>query len=185
MANKIFMIELNGISVGIIGVTNVSNFQFKKEDSCMLARPDKIILKEILKLMDTCDYKIIFYHGDLEYNFVSSKNKIDFARWCIDNGFDIFIGHHPHIIQPIEIYKNGIIFYSLGNFAFRQKIKGIDKGLFTIFEFYVDSFNIKFYIVKADYFPEIIEDNEEIDNLKNYNNIKIEEISKGFYRIGS
>jgi len=37
---------------------------------------------------------------------------------AIDCGADIVIGHHPHIVQPFEIYKNRPIFYSIGNFAF-------------------------------------------------------------------
>ncbi len=171
-AYKSLIVEMNGVSVGIVGVTSVSNFQFKIEDRYMLARPDKEMLKRILKLLDTCDYKIIFYHGDLEYNFEPSKNKKNFARWCIENGFDIFIGHHPHIIQPIEIYKKGIIFYSLGNFVFRQNKEDTDKGLFTIFEFFEDSFNVKCFLVKADFFPEIIHNVDEIlEKLTNYNGI--------------
>ena len=40
------------------------------------------------------------------------------AHTAIDAGADVVIGHHPHILQGIERYKNGLIFYSLGNFTF-------------------------------------------------------------------
>lgn len=40
------------------------------------------------------------------------------AREIIDAGADLIIGHHPHIIQPMEIYRGKMIFYSLGNFYF-------------------------------------------------------------------
>lgn len=40
------------------------------------------------------------------------------AKKCIDSGADIFIGHGPHILRPLEIYKDKPIFYSLGNFFF-------------------------------------------------------------------
>ncbi len=181
---KILIIQMKGVSVGIVGITGVSNFGFKKEDSYMLARPDKKFLKDIIKIMDTCDYKIVFYHGDTEYNFEPEKSKVNFAKWCIDNGFDIFIGHHPHVIQPIEAYKDGIIFYSLGNFVFRQKFEGTDKGLFTIFEFSEDSLNIECFLIKADYFPEITEDVDEIvQKLKNYNGIMINENGNGRFTI--
>lgn len=40
------------------------------------------------------------------------------ARRLIDAGADVIIGHHPHVLQGIEIYKNRPIFYSLGNFIF-------------------------------------------------------------------
>ncbi len=44
-----------------------------------------------------------------------------FARACIDAGTDAFIGHGPHFIRGIEIYKNKPIFYSLGNFVFQNE----------------------------------------------------------------
>ena len=40
------------------------------------------------------------------------------AHFCIENGVDLVIGHHPHVTQGEEIYKNKLIVYSLGNFAF-------------------------------------------------------------------
>jgi hypothetical protein len=40
------------------------------------------------------------------------------ARLAVDLGADIVVAHHPHIIQPFEIYKGRAIFYSIGNFAF-------------------------------------------------------------------
>ncbi|MCS7206363.1 MAG: CapA family protein [Dehalococcoidia bacterium] len=43
-----------------------------------------------------------------------------FARLCIDNGVDIFVGHGPHFLRGIEIYKGKPIFYSLGNFIFQN-----------------------------------------------------------------
>jgi len=39
---------------------------------------------------------------------------------AIEAGADLVIGHHPHVVQPYEKYKNGWIFYSLGNFVFDQ-----------------------------------------------------------------
>jgi len=42
------------------------------------------------------------------------------GRQFIDAGADIVIGSHPHVVEPIEIYQNKPIFYSLGNFIFDQ-----------------------------------------------------------------
>lgn len=43
-------------------------------------------------------------------------NPIKIARHLIDSGADLFIGHGPHVMRPIEIYKDRLIVYSLGNF---------------------------------------------------------------------
>jgi hypothetical protein len=39
------------------------------------------------------------------------------AHAAIDNGVDIILGHHPHVLKGIEVYKGKVIFYSFGNFA--------------------------------------------------------------------
>lgn len=46
---------------------------------------------------------------------------VEFARHCIDSGADAIIGHGPHILRAVEIYKNRPIFYSLGNFIFHNE----------------------------------------------------------------
>jgi poly-gamma-glutamate synthesis protein (capsule biosynthesis protein) len=46
---------------------------------------------------------------------------MEFARWTIDQGCDVFMGHGPHILRGIEIYKGRPIFYSLGNFVFHNE----------------------------------------------------------------
>ena len=40
------------------------------------------------------------------------------ARWLIESGAGIVLGHHPHVFQPVEKYKGGLIIYSMGNFIF-------------------------------------------------------------------
>lgn len=46
---------------------------------------------------------------------------VDFARAVIDAGADVFVGHGPHVLRGIEIYKGKPIFYSLGNFIFQNE----------------------------------------------------------------
>ncbi|HZQ90643.1 MAG TPA: CapA family protein [Terriglobales bacterium] len=46
---------------------------------------------------------------------------VDFARKCIDAGAHMFIGHGPHILRGVEIYKQRPIFYSLANFIFQAE----------------------------------------------------------------
>lgn len=46
---------------------------------------------------------------------------VTFARAAIDAGADVFVGHGPHVLRGIEIYKGKPIFYSLGNFIFQNE----------------------------------------------------------------
>jgi len=74
------------------------------------------------------DYVAVNIHWGYEYNKLQSTSQTEIAHKLIDNGVDIIIGHHPHIIQPVEIYKNKVIFYSLGNFVFDQILEGTNRG---------------------------------------------------------
>ncbi len=64
---------------------------------------------------------ILFAHWGFEYNTLPMPLDIRFAHQCIDVGCDLIIGHHPHVIQPKEIYKGKEIYYSLGNFYFGSR----------------------------------------------------------------
>ena len=58
------------------------------------------------------------FHWGQEQMYTPAQNEIDWGHIAIDAGADIVAGHHPHVLQPVEYYKNGVIFYSLGNFSF-------------------------------------------------------------------
>ncbi|MFA5967594.1 MAG: CapA family protein [Patescibacteria group bacterium] len=70
--------------------------------------------------MGGVDWIIVSMHRGVEYAATPSSTQIDFAHKVINAGANIVIGHHPHVPEGIENYNNGIIFYSLGNFAFWQ-----------------------------------------------------------------
>lgn len=72
-----------------------------------------------LKAQDV-DRVIINLHWGEEYVAYPSPDQQRLARSLIDHGVDVVIGHHPHVVQGIERYKAGVIFYSLGNFNFQN-----------------------------------------------------------------
>lgn len=61
---------------------------------------------------------IVSYHGGTEGSYKLTDLQKSFAHACIDAGADIFFGHHPHVLQAMEEYNGGVIYYSLGNFSF-------------------------------------------------------------------
>ena len=81
------------------------------------------VLNEIKKIKTdkSADIIIVYPHWGTEYlTNRPDKKQQEIAYQFIDSGADIIIGSHPHVIQPIEIYKEKPIFYSLGNFVFDQ-----------------------------------------------------------------
>ncbi len=72
----------------------------------------------IEKYQDNVDHILVSFHwGDENAQKPHARQK-EFAHKVIDSGADLVIGHHPHILQGIEVYKEKIILYSLGNFVF-------------------------------------------------------------------
>lgn len=67
---------------------------------------------------------IIIYapHWGTEHSFDPTQEQIDLGHAAIDAGAHIVYGCHPHVLQPIEEYGDGVIYYSLGNFSFGGNI---------------------------------------------------------------
>jgi len=78
--------------------------------------------KELAIIKDYSKYFVTFVmpHQGEEYKFKSNTYQKLIYRKMIDNGADMVIGSHPHVIEEVETYKNKLIFYSLGNFIFDQ-----------------------------------------------------------------
>jgi hypothetical protein len=75
---------------------------------------------DVFESLNATDYKIAYVHWGDEYAETHTKMQEIIAHALIDTGFDAVVGHHPHVIQDIEMYKGKPIFYSLGNFIFDQ-----------------------------------------------------------------
>lgn len=80
----------------------------------------KWIRQEIprLKTQEGCAAVVVVYHGGNEYKQKHSKEQEKDLRAAIDAGADLVVGHHPHVIQGIEVYKNRNILYSMGDFCY-------------------------------------------------------------------
>ncbi len=74
----------------------------------------------IEKTRNNTDILVVNFHWGEEYQPLPNNRQRELAELAIDAGADVVIGHHPHVIQPLEYYQDKPIFYSLGNFAFDQ-----------------------------------------------------------------
>jgi len=76
------------------------------------------IKKDIQHSDSLADFVVVTFHWGREgMNYPREYQKV-FAHQAIDYGADLVLGHHPHVLQGLEIYKNRLIAYSLGNFSF-------------------------------------------------------------------
>ncbi len=90
------------------------------------------IVKEIrvAKIDNPGKFIIVSIHWGEEYQLKSSPAQRELARRMIAAGADIIVGHHPHVVQEIELIQGKPVFYSLGNFIFdQQNIPETQEGL--------------------------------------------------------
>ncbi|MFC1645487.1 CapA family protein [Patescibacteria group bacterium] len=84
------------------------------------AGPNIDEVSDIIKKLSKKYFVSVYAHWGPEYELSQSERQNENAHKFIDSGADLIIGTHPHVIQPVEIYKGKVIFYSLGNFVFDQ-----------------------------------------------------------------
>ena len=82
-------------------------------------RGDKArMLADIRKAKELADVVVVSMHWGIHFTEAEvAEYQFEYAHDAIDAGADLILGHHAHILKPIEVYKGKVIFYSLGNFA--------------------------------------------------------------------
>ena len=109
--------EVNGIRVGFLSYRNHT--------------PELDSLKaDIASLRAQCDVVVCSFHWGEEYRNVANSEQLERGRAAVDYGADLVLGHHPHVIGSIELYKGVYICYSLGNFCFGGNRNPEDKDSF-------------------------------------------------------
>lgn len=79
-----------------------------------------LLEKQIKFAKKHADLTFVSMHSGIEYKIKPNSKQIEFAHAAINFGADMVIGHHPHVVQHFELYKEKPIIYSLGNFIFDQ-----------------------------------------------------------------
>lgn len=80
--------------------------------------PPEELETDIRSLRVVVDRIVVMFHWGIPYDRTPSPEDRAKARFAVECGADVVVGHHPHVLQPFEIYRGRPIFYSVGNFAF-------------------------------------------------------------------
>ncbi len=126
--NRVNYIEKNGIKLAVLNYTDSTNGIKSPSGKPYIvnrADSDKII-KDLVEAENNADFTVVFMHWGTEYRFTNDSGQRALAKLMCDNGADLIMGSHPHVIEPVEwlTSENGnktLVYYSLGNFVSRQK----------------------------------------------------------------
>ena len=104
--NTPVLVEKFGIRIGIIccGLWRYNHY--------------RRIVDQMKKIESETDIQIVFFHGGQEKIHQPEAWKVSAAHKIVDAGADLVVGGHPHVLQPMEIYHDVPIVYSVGNFVF-------------------------------------------------------------------
>jgi poly-gamma-glutamate synthesis protein (capsule biosynthesis protein) len=112
----------DGFKIAIVGI-----------DTTINSYPTDAFYTKIKELKKETGALLITMHSGEEYLPRATQKQQDLAHKLIDNGADVVIGHHPHVVENMEVYNGSVIFYSLGNFIFDQigdkENEGVGVGL--------------------------------------------------------
>ena len=107
-------------SVGFLAYSNTfpKSFYAKSDRPGTAPGYAEFVGKDVQKLKEFVDYVVVSFHWGAELMTEPKDYQQSLARLAIDSGAQVVIGHHPHVLQGVEFYNGGVIYYSLGNFAF-------------------------------------------------------------------
>lgn len=121
-------IEKNGLKIGLIGITQYTNGLVLPSDSPLkyiLTSDEATIERKIKAAKAQCDVVLVNVHWGSEYTTTPAQEQRNLAKKMADWGANVIIGHHPHVLQPVEWIENSdgtrtLVAYSLGNFISQQ-----------------------------------------------------------------
>jgi poly-gamma-glutamate capsule biosynthesis protein CapA/YwtB (metallophosphatase superfamily) len=138
--------DANGIKVGWLGMTrwlngnrnpddpsqpHVNFFPYPGESAGAPGADEATVLAAVKAARAQCDFLVVSIHWGIEYAPAPRPEDVDIAHKMLEAGASVIVGHHPHVLQPIETYRtqdgrNTLIFYSLGNFLSNQSRTYVD-----------------------------------------------------------
>jgi len=177
------IIEINGLKLGLIAFTFHDNKPATTNMPGSLPNEPNYFLPLIKKTRENCDVFICSIHWGFEmYSYPKIEDR-RFAKYLIDNGVDLILGHHPHVIQGYELYKGKYIFYSLGNFVFKsfwykgnKKLQPEESKKTMYVEFQIDNSGVNSFTINPIYYNEdlsinIVEGEEKEKFIQYFNRI--------------
>ena len=111
---------VDGVSIAVLAYNKTYPLEFYSKSTRPGTAPGypSYIEKDVTEAQKLYDIVVVAFHWGGERIFKPRDYQKKLGRLAIDSGANLVIGHHPHIVQAVEEYGNGLIFYSLGNYSF-------------------------------------------------------------------
>jgi len=128
--DTVTVVEENGIRIAMLnytyGLNGIKIPEGKEHLVTLLTWSNRdYIRSQIQQAKELADFVIVFPHWGTEYKYEPDKNQIAWTNLFAEEGVDLVIGAHPHVLEPVEWIdrpdgEKMLVFYSLGNFISGQ-----------------------------------------------------------------
>ena len=121
LAHQGTVLVRNGLRFGFLAYAqDQANGNYQDLDPRVCDMDIARMQRDVAALRLRADVVTVSMHAGMEYSTRVHPIQTKFAQAAIDAGARIVAGHHPHVVQPWERYREGVVFYSLGNLVFDQ-----------------------------------------------------------------
>lgn len=111
--------EKNGVRVAFVGAADFSRIHAGNNRYGVAPADPKSLLDSVALCKTLADVIVVSLHADLEFVSVPAPWRVELCRRLVDAGADLVVQHHPHVLQGVERWNEGLIAYSLGNYVFQ------------------------------------------------------------------
>lgn len=133
--DEIYVYEKNGIKIAILNFTYGLNGLAMPSDMPFAVdmMNEELMEAKLQKANEMADFVVVCPHWGIEYQTTESANQHMWCDFFLENGVDLVIGTHPHVIQPIEWVEDEqgnrmLVYFSLGNFINSTADSGVGIG---------------------------------------------------------
>lgn len=123
------ILNIKGIKIAIINFTYGTNLGADRHWPKVNYMNDRTGLKAALDKASETDFTLVLPHWGTEYELKHSEQQQETAKWLIENGADMIIGTHPHVVQDRETINGVQVVYSLGNAVSNMSAPNTQVGL--------------------------------------------------------
>ncbi len=95
----------------------------------------EFVKADVEKIRPLADLVVVSFHWGAELMTAAKEYQVELGHQAIDWGADLVLGHHPHVLQEIELYKGRLIAYSLGNFVFGSESNNTNSSIILLLTF--------------------------------------------------
>lgn len=154
--------QINTYVIAFIGGYNSFNVSATTPG---LTAINKDLINKVKFAKKKSNYVVVHLHWGEELSLCQTPKQVTIAHGLVDAGANLIIGHHPHVIQEVESYKNAIIAYSLGNFQMMTYDYNDNSNIGLMLSITFNENDVKYEkipIYLKDRIPEVIKDENSL-----------------------